>query len=97
VDPLQHLRDGHGIALLADGRVLASGGYENCARSCEPIQDTAELYDERTGQWDWAPGTMATRRSWGHILVAVPDGTALVAGGYSGSEFLALAEVFCPP
>jgi len=91
----QRLRSGSGIAMLSDGRVLASGGFENCFQSCV-IQDTAELYDERTGQWDWAPGTMAAPRSWGHILVALPDGTALVAGGYAGSEYLALAEIFCP-
>ena len=94
----QHVRTGAGIALLSDGRVLASGGYENCFYGCVPILDTAELYDEQTGQWDWAPGTMATRRTEGHVLVALADGTALVAGGYAGQgEYLALAEVFCPP
>jgi hypothetical protein len=94
----QQVRNGPGVALLSDGRVLASGGYEHFCYSCYPIRDTAELYDERTGQWDSAPGTMASPRSWGHILVALPDGTALVAGGSVGpGQYLALVEVFCPP
>jgi hypothetical protein len=92
----QELRNGAGIALLADGRVLATGGWYECF-SCIPIHDTAELFDERTGRWELAPGRMAALRYDGHMLVALPDGTALVAGGFTGGRYLELAEIFCPP
>jgi hypothetical protein len=93
----QEFRNGAGITLLSDGRALATGGWDDC-RGCIPVHDTAELYDERTGLWELAPGTMAATRSEGHMLVALPDGTALVAGGYTGAgRYLELAEIFCPP
>jgi Kelch motif protein/galactose oxidase-like protein len=93
----QELRNGAGIALLADGRALATGGWFDCF-SCIPVHDTAELYDENTGRWELAPGRMAALRYAGHMLVALPDGTALVAGGYTGAgPYLELAEIFCPP
>ena len=91
----QAFRNGANSALLSDGRVLVTGGWWDC-RFCRPFHDTAELYDERTETWDYAPGTMAAPRTGGHMLVALPDGTALVAGGYSG-QYLELAEIFCPP
>jgi hypothetical protein len=93
----QELRNGASGALLSDGRMLVTGGWYDC-RSCIPVHDTAELYDDRAGRWELAPGTMAAPRSDGHMLVALPDGIALVAGGYTGGgQYLEFAEIFCAP
>jgi hypothetical protein len=83
---------------LADGRVLIIGGPES--RESDPIpQASAEVYDPASG--DWAPaGTLSTARS-GFVLVALPDGGALVAGGFgglgtTGSTRLSTVERFDP-
>jgi hypothetical protein len=77
---------------LSDGRVLIVGG----AASLEafPVQrGTAEIYDPTSGTWSDA-GSLTTARSQ-FALVALPDGGAIVAGGFS-SERLATVERFDP-
>jgi len=57
----------HSATLLADGRVLVTGGFE------------AELYDPATGVWSPA-GTMNSPRTL-HTATLLPDGRVLVVGG----------------
>ena len=66
-------RQSHAAALLADGKVLVTGGYQ-------PGDTTeCELYDPATGTWSLT-GSMVVKRSQ-HKAVLQNDGTVLVAGG----------------
>jgi hypothetical protein len=77
---------------LSDGRVLVVGGAASL--QAFPVQRaTAEIYDPASGKWSSA-GSLTTARSE-FALVALPDGGAIVAGGFS-SERLATVERFDP-
>lgn len=61
--------------LLADGRVLVTGGWA----STVGILDTAEVFDPAMGSFT-PTGRMGSSRS-GHAAVLLPDGRVMVAGG----------------
>jgi N-acetylneuraminic acid mutarotase len=81
-------RLGHTATLLADGRVLVTGGANP-----GDTGSAAELYDPVTGRWQ-AIGDMIQARS-GHTATLLPDGRVLVVGGV-GSEQQAAAELYQP-
>jgi hypothetical protein len=90
---LQRLRSGTVAAtLLADGRVLVSGG------GLPPVP-FAEVYDPATGQWQIAADLLVARR--GHTATLLGDGRVLVAGGLAcctdnSETFIAAAEIYDP-
>jgi hypothetical protein len=88
--PMTQERTGHQATLLADGRVLVTGG------STEYIpRATAEVYDPGTGSW-FPLASMGTVRS-GHSATLLPDGTVLVSGGFDSVHITAAtAEVYDP-
>jgi hypothetical protein len=61
------------VALLPNGRVLVAGGG--------PF---AELYDESTGTFTKVPGSLGTARFFASATL-LPDGKALITGGYAAS------------
>lgn len=71
----------HAAALMGDGRVLISGGYDNTANYPYELGylDSAILFDPTTGQWATA-GTMSAYRT-AHTATTLLDGSVLVAGG----------------
>ncbi len=73
---------------LANGRVLAAGGFTG-----SPI-GTAELYDPATNAWT-ATGSMASTRDE-HIAARLPNGKVLVAGGHATAGNIAGAELYDP-
>lgn len=101
-------RYGAQAVTLADGRVLVVGGWGDIDGGPSPLYGSprplasAELFDPRTGEWAPA-GSLAVARH-GAVLVALPDGGAIVAGGrtwwqdgeWSGMEPTASAERFDP-
>ncbi|MCB9480173.1 MAG: hypothetical protein H6683_10875 [Deltaproteobacteria bacterium] len=82
----------HAQVLLADGRVLLSGGLGN-----EGPLDTAEIFDPETQTFRETVDTMRRRR-FGHTMTLLEDGTVLVAGGYEEGlvDILDSVEVFDP-
>lgn len=83
-------RFGASAVTLADGRVLIVGGV--ASRASAPIeQASAEVYDPASGRWS-AAGRLASARS-GFALVALPDGGALVAGGFGRVGTSAVARL----
>lgn len=78
----------HTATLLADGRVLVTGGYT------EGPLASAEVYDPATGLWN-ATGGMAEARV-SHTATILPDGRVLVAGGSADGVTKATAEVWSP-
>ena len=68
-------RWGHTATLLADGKVLVAGGYDDARR---PL-DTAELYDPDNGRWA-STGRLTTGRG-GHAATPLANGKVVVTGG----------------
>lgn len=83
--PMLEPRVDHQAALLADGRVLVSGGSGLAS---------TELYDPLADAWMPGPAMSAVRG--GHSLTVLPSGWLVAVGGNGPSGVLASAEAFDP-
>jgi len=96
-------RSYHTATLLANGKVLVTGGQDNTLKYLR----SAELYDPVTGTWS-STGAMSTVRA-SHTATLLPNGKVLVAGGYytccsapvgvelgSNYYYLSSAEIYDP-
>ena len=79
-------------AVLADGRVLVTGG--NTSRRLPAATVGADIFDPATGDWQAAP-SMASGRI-GHRATTLPNGKVLVTGGVNGAGMLGTAELYDP-
>ena len=81
--PVSHLRTGHTLTLLPDGRVLAAGGidpgdpFEYSAE--QNLIATTEIYDPLTDSWTLGPNLSEPR--FEHTATLLPDGRVLLIGG----------------
>jgi len=81
----------HTATLLPSGKVLITGGHTGSS-----VVPSAELYNPNAGTNvnPWTPtGAMATAR-YSHTATLLPGGKVLVAGGDTGSVFIASAEIY---
>ncbi len=85
---LLHARRAHTATLLANGKVLVVGGFDNTSLA------TAELYDPATYTFT-ATGSLTTARS-GHTATLLQDGRVLIAGGQSFGAATTSAELYDP-
>jgi len=85
------VRQGHTASLLADGKVLVTGGMVDDQGKATA---TAELFDPTTEMFT-ATASLATARSL-QTATVLKDGTVLVAGGDDGNGPLATAELYDP-
>ena len=83
----------HSAVLLSNGQVLVAGGLDPNVCCKVATLATAELFNPVTGEWT-PTGSMSTGRE-NFVLIALPNGEALAAGGntYPG---LTSAELFNP-
>ena len=83
----------HTATLLADGRVLVTGGH---ALDTPQSLRSTEVYNPTTGAWT-ASGNLITGRS-GHVAIRLQNGRVLVAGGVAvdTEDRLASAELYDP-
>jgi N-acetylneuraminic acid mutarotase len=84
-------REGPTATLLANGKVLVTGGDQ--AKSGD-ILASAEIYDPLTGQWT-AAGAMRNARV-DHSAVLLSDGKVLVAGGFGQEDLPTNVELYDP-
>ena len=84
---LLHPRVGPSAVVMADGRILVTGG-------CCPITADSEIFDARTGESHAAARMLETRI--GHTLTRLADGRVAAIGGSTVSKALSSAEVFDP-
>jgi hypothetical protein len=83
----------HDATLLADGRVLVTGGADESGTEVP----SAEIYDPKTGTFT-AAGTMTIARVY-HTATLLADGRVLIVGGgsdYTSFLFIPTAEIFDP-
>jgi len=88
-------RDAYTATLLANGKVLITGGENPQGQS--GVLRSAELYDPRTGAFT-RTGDMIFPRSY-HSATLLPDGRVLITGGtdrYVGSPLVPTAELYDP-
>ena len=71
------------VTRLADGRVLVAGG-DYWGTKGLVVSRAASLYDPRTNAWSTLPPLPAPRA--GGAAVGLPDGTALLVGGYANDQ-----------
>jgi hypothetical protein len=86
--PLATARYDHTATRLADGRVLAAGGFNTAYTA------SAELYNPASGTWA-ATGSLGTARHL-HKAALLADGRVLVVGGSGAINFTPSAEIFDP-
>lgn len=81
----------HTATLLADGRVLVTGG-----QTLDTPQSlrSSELFNPTTGTWT-ASGNLTTARA-NHFAIRLQNGRVLVVGGTEGTTRLASAEIYDP-
>jgi galactose oxidase-like protein/fibronectin type III domain protein/Kelch motif protein len=82
--------------LLADGKVLVSGGtrgYEDPNTQPSNPAYACEMWDPATGTWT-TMASLTKIRSYHSIALLLPDGRVLSAGGTFGG---ASAEIYSPP
>lgn len=70
-------RNGHTTTVLADGRVLSTGGYDGTQNTA-----TAEIYDPLADVWTLT-GSMDSVR-FSHTATLLNNGKVLIAGGWDG-------------
>jgi hypothetical protein len=78
-------RTGHNATLLADGKVLITGGNTLIA----------ELFDPGTGMFTQTTGQMATARTE-DTATLLTNGKVLITGGLAANAALATAEIYDP-
>ena len=92
---------GASSVLLADGRVLVTGG--SAYAWCGSPQKSVQLYDPATGNWTSSGEMTDGRRD--HTSILLPDGRVLVFGGYDpenwhcdemGPSAIGSAELYDP-
>ncbi len=83
-------RETHTMTLLANGKVLITGGVKNIGTT---ILSSAELYDPAIGTWTLTDALSIPRQS--HTATLLPNGKVLVAGGLGNSvAYFSSVELF---
>ncbi len=86
-------REAHAATLLADGRVLVTGGLSPSGISWTPISE-AEVYDPTSGTFATVANLNIARAS--HTSTLLPNGKVLIAGGGYPTNSVNSAELFDP-
>ena len=81
-------------AVLANGKVLALGGFHNPFRNAPPNLNSGEIYDPATETWS-ASGDLAARRIAATATLA-NNGQVIVTGGVAGGNAPGFANVDGP-
>jgi hypothetical protein len=84
----------HTATLLADGRVLIAGGFNQPSTAANSVTSIAELYSPSTETFSLT-GRMQSRREF-HRAIGLASGEVLIAGGDDSFNILPSAELYDP-
>ena len=86
-------RHQHSALLLANGKVLLTGGTRSTSSTKFTVLNTAEIYDYRISSMI-ATNTLLISR-YGHTSTLLPNGNVLFSGGTSSnSVILSSSEIY---
>ena len=89
-------RDGNAtLTLLANGKVLVTGGTGHDAGGQNIALASAEVYDPASGQFQRTANDMSHARFF-HAATLLADGRVLVMGGWGTDERLESADIYDP-
>lgn len=91
---MNQARYGQQATLLANGKVLVTGGYNYDVNDNLNYLSSVEVFDPGTGLWTLA-NSMHSARAW-HTATLLTNGQVLVAGGYNTNGLVAPAEIYNP-
>lgn len=102
---MERARSNHAAALLPDGRVLLTGGWDGwnhdpandpdgCGLTCGGMNDTPVLFDPVRRSFT-PTGPLGTPREF-HTAAVLPDGRVLISGGRDDNGNVLGSEVFDP-
>ncbi|MCB1742340.1 MAG: DUF1929 domain-containing protein, partial [Gammaproteobacteria bacterium] len=95
--PMIHARQWHNATVLANGKVLVSGGTRFANYGGAAAVRNGEIWSPETGQWQEV-GAASRIRVYHSTALLMPNGTVLTAGGGQTGPVNNLdAEVFVPP
>jgi hypothetical protein len=93
--PLSSQRQYVSATVLADGRVLATGG-SSVDNELTGVNNTAEIWDPASGTWSVGPSGLRARL-YHSIALLLPDASVLVAGGGAPGPLVNRhAEIYYP-
>ena len=89
-------RQNFSMVLLANGNILAAGGTSvtNAVTGFPAAMATAEIFNPATGRWT-RTGPLRDAR-YNFLMVLLPNGNVLAAGGADGYTYLTSAELYNP-
>src|SRR5262249_55906708 len=90
-DPMGQPREGPVATLLANGKVLVTGG-SSLSGSIFPT--SVEIFDPATSTWLPTFPLVSGRRD--HTAALLPDGRVLIAGGFNSSDTGPSTELYDP-
>lgn len=93
-DSMSSPRAAHSATLLRSGEVLIAGGCAVDGCELDGRGAETELFEPETRRFRAGPRLLRPRV--GHVAVRLPDGTVLVAGGWTGSRPSASTELYDP-
>src|SRR5436190_16443754 len=76
---MQQDRRSHQATLMADGRVLITGGYDDSFFALKKTTPDAEIYDPATNKFEWA-AKMVSKRMY-HTATAMDGGKKVICIG----------------
>lgn len=78
-------RNDFAIVALDDHRVMLIGGSDSTYRGCSPCRATTQVLDTRERRWTAGPSMREARSE--AVAFRLPDGSVLVAGGWTEADF----------
>jgi hypothetical protein len=95
IAPMAYARNRNNMTLLADGKVLVTGGVRAapCEGPADPHVYHPELWDPATEQWETL-GPMQEDRVYHSTALLLRDGSIIVAGGENSHTTV---QIFRPP
>jgi len=92
VAPMLNARFWHAATRLPSGKVLITGGSDDCVGSCRPAIAPAEIFEPSTKSFSSIESLNFPRLN--HVPVRLPSGNVLFVGGENGTDNLPGPELY---